>query len=142
MPTLHLRMLNERTTPILDVNLQVGMLIEDHDGDRPFRRLIDLKLVRQRLPIFGMAFTIMHTLDADSPLHAIRLDPERMVILIVTMRGVDDRTLQPMFARALFQHEQLAFGQGFGDMVDIGPDGVIQVDARQLDEVTPRPLGE
>jgi inward rectifier potassium channel len=140
VPTLHLRMLNERTSPILDANIHVGVLLEDPNQKERFRRLVDLKLVRQRVPVFAMAFTIMHTLEDDSPLHAIQADPQRMVFLIVTLRGVDDRTLQPVFARALFHHEQLAFGQGFQNMTDMGADGVLTVDARQLDKTEPLPF--
>ncbi|MFT4623581.1 MAG: inward rectifier potassium channel [Myxococcota bacterium] len=140
VPTLHLRMLNERNTPILDVNLHVGVLLEDNDGEERFRRLFDLKLVRDRVPVFAMAFTAMHTLDDDSALHAIQADPGRMLFLIVTLRGVDDRTLQPVFARAMYSHDQLAFGSGFGQMVQPGGGGVIEVDARRLHDMEPRTL--
>jgi inward rectifier potassium channel len=138
--TLHLRMLNERVTPILNANLHVGVLMEEDDGEHRFRRMIDLTLVRDRVPLFAMAFTAMHVLDEHSPLHAILAEPERMVFLLVTMNGVDDRTLQPVFARALYQRDQLAFGKGFGDMVAPGEDGVVEVDASKLDELIDRPL--
>ena len=141
VPTLHLRMLNERTTPILDVNLHVGVLVEEQDGDQRFRRLVDLPLARQQVPVFAMAFTIMHELDEHSVLHAIQRNPERMIFLIATMRGVDDRTLQPVYARALFHPDQLVFGKGFGDMVVTGEDGIMDMEARKLDELVPRPLG-
>jgi inward rectifier potassium channel len=140
VPTLHLRLLNERTTPILDVNLHVGVLIDESEGEHSFRRLVDLKLVRRRVPLFVMAFTAMHTLDEDSAIHAILDDPERMIFLIVTLRGVDDRTLQPVFARALYHHDQLIFGQGFADMVDLAADGTRLVDAQRLSALTPRTL--
>jgi inward rectifier potassium channel len=140
VPTLHIRLLNERSTPILDVNLHVAVLLEEPNGDDSFRRLVDVDLVRHRIPVFVMAFTAMHILDESSPLHAILDDPERMSFLIVTIRGVDDRTLQPVFARALFHHEQLAFGEGFGDMVEVAADGVMEVDATRLDDLVPRTL--
>lgn len=140
VPTLHIRMLNERTTPILDVTLHIGVLLEEPNGDESFRRLVDVELVRQHVPVFVMAFTAMHVIDENSPLHAILNDPDRMNFLMMTMHGVDDRTLQPVFSRALFHHEQLAFGKGFGDMVDMAADGVMEVDATRLDDLVPRTL--
>ncbi len=140
VPTLHLRLLNERSTPILDVDLHVGVMLEEPNGDESFRRLVDVDLVRHRIPLFVMAFTAMHIIDETSPLRAILDDPERMSFLILTMRGVDDRTLQPVFARALFHHEQLAFGKGFDNMVDTAGDGVMEVDATRLHDTVPRTL--
>ena len=140
VPTLHLRMLNERNTSILDVNLHVGVLIDESDGDHNFRRLVDLKLARSRVPVFSMAFTVMHVLDADSVLHEIQQDPDRMMFLIVTMRGIDDRTLQPIFARAMFYPDQLVFGKGFDDMIDMADDGVMEVQVDRLDQLVDRRL--
>ena len=139
-PTLHLRMLNERTTPVLDVELQAGVLVEQVGGDQRFRRLRDVKLVRHRVPVFAMAFTLMHVLDDDSPLHIVLKEPERLRFLVVTMRGIDDRTLQPVFARVMFRHEHLAFGKGFADMVETGDDGLMDVHADRLDDLVDRPL--
>jgi len=133
VPTLHLRMLNERTTAILDAKIHVSVLTEEHEGEHRFRRLRDLELARNRVPMFAMAFTIMHTIDENSPLWGIQDDPDRMMFLLATVGGMDDRTMQPVFARAMFHSDQLAFGKGFGDMVQLGPDGVMEVDAESLD---------
>ena len=116
VPTLHLRVANERTTPILDAELHVGALIDESEDDLRFRRLYDVPLVRSRIPLFAMAFTAMHVLDEDSPLRRL-VDRDRLEFLIVTLRGVDARTLQPVFTRALFGQEQVRFGMGFDDMV-------------------------
>ncbi|MCO4748321.1 MAG: hypothetical protein KC912_26235 [Proteobacteria bacterium] len=141
VPTLHLRMLNERTTPILDAHVHVGVMLEPAEGDDAgIRRMIDVKLLRDRIPMFGMAFTLMHVLDESSPLYGILHSPERVSFLILTMRGVDDRTLQPVFARALFHHEQIVMGQGFDDVFGQGSDGVFEVDASKLHSVSPRAL--
>lgn len=139
-PTLHLRMLNERTTPVLDVELQAGVLVEEDDSEDGFRRLRDLTLVRHRFPVFAMAITVMHILDEDSPLHGVLKDPERLRFLVITMRGVDDRTLQPVFARVLFRHAHLALGKGYADMVEMGEDGLMDVHADRLDDLVDRPL--
>ncbi len=140
VPTLHIRMLNERTTPILDVTMHVGVMVEELENGRPFRRLLDLELVRSRIPVFAMAFTVMHQLDESSPMHGVLDDPDAMTFLILTMRGVDDRTLQPVFARKIFHVEQLAFGVGFDDMVRTGEDGVVDLDATKLDSLSSRRL--
>ena len=139
VPTMHLRVVNERTTPILDAELQVGALIDESDEERRFQRLHDVELVRSRVPLFAMAFTAMHVLDETSPLRRL-VDRDRLRFLIVTLRGIDGRTLQPVFTRALFTQEQVRLGMGFGDMVEYGDDGVAILDMSLLDELVPRTL--
>lgn len=140
VPTLHLRMVSERVAPILDVNIHVGVLIDESDGEHRFRRLVDLDLVRSHVPVFAMAFTAMHVLDETSPLRLLEVGSERLLFLIVTLRGVDGRTLQPTFARAIFHQDQVRFGQGFDDMVSTGDDGIMEVDLRRIDVLVPRTL--
>lgn len=138
VPTLHLRMLNERTTPILDLEIHIGVLVEVGEGENRFRRLHDVKLVRNRIPVFAMAFTIMHRLDESSVLGPLQDDPERMLFMIVTIRGVDDRTLQPVFARKFYGHDDLVWGRGYADMVETSDEGEMVVHAEKLSHLEPR----
>jgi inward rectifier potassium channel len=140
VPTLCFRMVNQRTTPILDAELHVGALIDESDENQRFRRLHDVKLVRSHIPLFVMTFTAMHAFDEDSPLRHVH-GADRIEFLVVTMRGVDGRTLQPVFTRALYTQEQLRWGMGFADMVTPAEEGEpATVDLRKLDALTPRPL--
>ena len=141
VPTLHLRMVNERTTPILDAHLHVGVLIDESEDEHRFRRFVDLDLARNRVPIFGMAFTAMHALDPSSPLYELRADDERLLFLLVTMRGIDASSQQPVFARAQFHVDQVRFGMGFANMVTPAEgDDIAVLDMTRIDELVPRTL--
>mgnify|MGYP003884242335 CR=1 FL=1 len=139
-PTLHVRMVNERPTHILDAHLHIGVLVDESEDGHRFRRFVDLELARSRIPMFGMAFTAMHALDESSPLAGLAPDDERLLFLLVTVRGVDGRTLQPVFARQVFTAEHVRFGQGFGNMVIPSDDGVSTLDLGELDTLVPRTL--
>ncbi|MEO0606257.1 MAG: potassium channel family protein, partial [Myxococcota bacterium] len=139
VPTLHFRMVNERSTAILDAELHVGAVIDESDDERRFTRMHDIDLVRSRVPFFILSFTAMHPLAETSPLRRL-VDADRLRFLIVTLRGVDARTLQPLFTRAMFTQEQVRFGMGFGDMVETGEDGVTELDLRRLHDLVPRPF--
>lgn len=138
-PTLHLRIANERTTPVLDAEIQIGVLVDESDQERRFSRMYDLDLVRSRIPLFAMAFTAMHVLDDASPLRKL-VDAERIRLLIVTFRGIDARSLQPVFTRAIFHQEQVEFGMGFDDMVDYDDEGLATLDLSRTDDLVPRTL--
>ncbi|MEN0061097.1 MAG: ion channel [Myxococcota bacterium] len=140
VPTLHIRMVNERVTPILDADIHVGVLVDESEEGRRFRRLHDVPLVRSRVPFFALSFTMMHVLDDSSPLRVAKNDPERLHFIIVTVRGVDGRTLQPVFTRTLFNKDDLRFGMGFADMVDADRDGVAILDMTRINAMVPRPF--
>lgn len=138
-PTLHLRLVNERTTPVLDAEIHVGVFVDESSEDARFRRMYDLELVRSRVPLFAMAFTAMHILDESSPLRRI-VDRDRFQFLIVTFRGIDARTLQPVFTRELYQQEQVRMEVGFGDMVSFDDEGLATLDLTKFEDLVPRKL--
>ena len=138
-PTLHLRLVNERTTPVLDAEVQVGVLIDESTEDQRFLRMYDLPLFRGKVPLLVMAFTALHVLDETSPVRRWA-GTERIRMLLVTFRGTDARTLQPVYAREMFHHHQVKLGMGFADMITYDDDGLANLDLRRLHDLVPRPL--
>ncbi|MEL7372455.1 MAG: potassium channel family protein [Myxococcota bacterium] len=136
-PTLHLRLANERTTPVLDAEIHVGVLVDESTPARRFLRMYDLDLVRSKVPLFAMSFTAMHILEENSPIRRLAGDTERIRILLVTFRGTDARTLQPVFARELYHHHQVKGGVGFDDMISYDENGLASMDLRKLDDLIP-----
>ncbi len=130
-PTLHIRLANERTTPILDARLHLGILVDETERHgHSFRRMYDLELVRDRIPMFAMTFTAMHVIDQDSPLYG--LPPDQIVFMILTFSGTDDVLMQPVFGRHVYQTDDFRLGCRFGNAVDTGPDGSLILDVARL----------
>ena len=136
-PTLHLRIANERTTPVLDAEINVGVLVDESTETQRFLRMHDLKLVRSRIPLLAMSLTAMHVLEESSPIRRLA-GTDRIRLLLVTFRGTDARTLQPVFARALFHHEQVKIGMGFADIISFDENGIATSDLNRLDDIQPR----
>ena len=71
-PTLMVRIGNGRVDALTDAVARATVLIVETMGDgQPFRRLVDLPLIRSDMPFFPMTWTLMHDLDHNSPLHAL-----------------------------------------------------------------------
>ena len=69
VPTLSLRLANERRNQILEAQVSLTLVRDEQTGEGDWiRRFYDLNLARQRSPIFAMTFTVMHLIDANSPL--------------------------------------------------------------------------
>jgi inward rectifier potassium channel len=68
--TLMIRLGNGRVSVMTNAVARAGLLIgERSDEGQFFRRVHDLKLARDSLPIFALTWTLMHEIDEASPLH-------------------------------------------------------------------------
>jgi len=69
-PTLMLRAANQRQNQILEATATLALVRDEKTLEgQSFRRFYELALVRGRSPAFALTWTIMHTIDAKSPLH-------------------------------------------------------------------------
>src|SRR5438876_4614295 len=70
--TLMLRAANQRQNQILEATATLALVRDERTLEGPsFRRFYELGLVRSRSPAFALTWTIMHTIDAKSPLHGL-----------------------------------------------------------------------
>jgi inward rectifier potassium channel len=67
--TLMIRLANGRLSLMTDARARISVLIAERSAEGQFfRRIYDLKLARDRLPLFALTWTLMHEIDAASPL--------------------------------------------------------------------------
>jgi inward rectifier potassium channel len=137
-PCLMCRIANQRGNALLDASLQAHVLMDDisSEGHR-MRRVHALELERSGMPMFVLAWTLIHHLDEKSPLYGLNLEnvSERVVGLIVSFSGVDDTMVQTVHARQMYSVEDLRFGARFVDMIDNSQPGTLVIDHSQLDEL-------
>ena len=115
------------------------MVEEPGPGGELQRRLVDLPLQREHLPLLTLAWTGTHRLDAHSPLHGLSPDSvrRRIVFVLASFSGTDDTYLQTVHARHLYRPDDLVFGHRFGDIVETARSGVLRLHLDRLDEVVP-----
>jgi inward rectifier potassium channel len=137
-PCLMCRIANQRGNALLDASLQAHVLMDEisSEGHR-MRRVHALELERSGMPMFVLAWTLIHHLDEKSPLYGLSLEnvSERVVGLIVSFSGVDDTMVQTVHARQMYNVEDLRFGARFVDMIDNSLPGSLVIDHARLDEL-------
>jgi inward rectifier potassium channel len=137
-PCLMCRVANRRGTPLLNASLQAHVLMDEvsSEGHR-MRRVHELALERSGMPLFILAWTLIHPLDEKSPLAGLSRENvgERVVGLIVSFSGVDDTMVQTVHARRMYSPEDLRFAARFVDMIDNSMPGTLVIDHSQLDEL-------
>ncbi len=140
VPTLMVRVSNERGNYIAEAEVRLVLMRTERTREgRTLYRMRDLVPVRSRSPAFSRGLTVMHTIDESSPLMGATADALRSsdAEIIITLMGIDATTGQYVHARRSYLDDEVLFGQRFLDMVTELPDGRVQLDLRQFDEVEP-----
>ncbi len=131
VPTLMLRVANERGNYIADATitvtvLRVGQTREGHT----LARMQDLRLTRDRSPAFTRTWLVMHPITVDSPLYG--MTPESLAAargeLIVAFGGVDNVSNQGIHVVDSYLDDEILWGHRFVDMMIMGPSGRGAVD--------------
>jgi inward rectifier potassium channel len=138
--TLSFRAANLRQNQILQAEVGVVLLRDEEtlEGDT-LRRFYDLKLARNRSPVFALTFTVMHPIDRDSPLYGATAETLRAqnAELIVTATGIDETIAQPVHVRTSYLPHEILWDQRFADVFGWTEDGRRVIDYRRFHDTVP-----
>jgi inward rectifier potassium channel len=135
VPTLMFRCANERRNQIFEAQVHVDFARQETSAEgMELRRSYELNLARDRNPQFSLSWTVMHPIDAASPLYGI--DPDLLAAqeaaIVVTLTGIDETISQRVFARSAYRADEILWGRKFVDILSETEDGLTQVDYRRF----------
>lgn len=144
-PTLMLRVGNERGNYIVAAELRAVICRAERtrEGER-YYRFYDLKLARSHAPALSRTWTVIHTIDEESPLFGATAatladwDAE----LVVSVSGLDDITMQQVHASKSYDYPDLRFDAKLATMLSTRDDGRFIVDLSKFHDVEPLPPSE
>ncbi len=131
VPTLSIRLANERRSQILAAEVTVTLLRFERTGEgAEFRRFYDLGLARTRTPVFALTFTVMHQIDETSPLFGCT--PDRMALeemeCLISVTGLEEVTSQTVHARYSYKVDEILWGRRYRDIFATDPAGRRYID--------------
>jgi inward rectifier potassium channel len=138
VPTLMLRVGNERGNQILEATIRVSIVRTEvtKEGMR-FYRMYDLRLSRERSPAMSRSWTVLHPIDKDSPLFGAT--PESVVRdeieILANLVGTDDTSLQPVHARKRYEEQEIVWGARHEDILTEADDGTVVLDIRRFHDI-------
>ena len=140
-----LRIANARRSEIIELDAKVVLsLFEQVDGQRT-RRFHTLALERQHVAFFPLAWTIVHPVDAGSPLRRrtaaelLAADAEFLVLLT----GIEETFSQTVHARSSYRATDIVWGARFTDLFNRdADDGDLTIDVGRLHAHEPVALPE
>ena len=120
LPTLMFRVANSRGNHVVEAHVRVTLNRTETTAEgRPFFRMRDLVLARERSSSFTNTWTVIHPIDANSPLHGLTAADltDSAARLVATLVGIDGTTGQTIHARHVWFDDDLLFRHRFVDMV-------------------------
>ncbi|WP_353203671.1 ion channel [Sphingomonas sp.] len=139
---LMVRVASKRSRPLAEVTAQLSWLETIHQSDgRTFRRLTELPLVRSQNPMLGLAWTLVHLLDDDSPVLAALDTPADRFMLTLSVGGIDTLLASQSLGGKRYGREDVRIDHEFVDVIS-DENGVTHLDLRRLhDTVASVPAG-
>ncbi len=129
---LFVRLANGRKhSSIVNASVSAVVLIEDDNPDSDLeRRFVDLKLERDRIPMFAFTWTLIHVIDETSPFFGLEEDliQSSGVVLIIALDGIEDVFAQTVHTHHLYDATQFAFNKRFVDVFAVHTDGNRMID--------------
>jgi len=122
---LMIRIANRRPSEIINLHARlIASYVVTKEG-RPRRQFQELTLERDAVTFFPMAWTIVHPIDAASPLHGwtARQAQERDLEILVTLTGIDETEARTAHMRTSFVAEEIEWDVRFADIFERGPAG-------------------
>lgn len=138
VPTLMVRLANARGNSIAGATAKLWLVRNEVSREgAALRRFHELRLQRQENPTFALSWTLLHDLDAASPLYGASAADlaESDAALIVTVAGIDENTAQQLNARNTWRHGDIRWAHRFADILLVGDDGRIILDYRCFNAV-------
>ncbi len=140
VPTLFLRMGNERRSQILEADVAVHLLRQETSAEgTTMRRFHTLHLEREHTPVFSLSYTAIHRITPDSPLYGDT--PESLVAeeaaLLVTVVGLEEATGQTVYARRSYAATDIMWNRRYRDIFVLDESGKRFLDYRNFDETVP-----
>ena len=123
--TLKFRVLNERSSHIVEAQLRLWLIAESMtaEGER-YRRSVELPLHRAESPVFSLTWTAMHSLDESSLLaECLAQSSNQQWHLLITFTGYHESLANQVYARHVYVPKDIQQNATFMDIVTVLPDG-------------------
>jgi inward rectifier potassium channel len=138
-PTLMIRIANARLSLITDASAHLGMIRAQRIDGQVLRQIYELPLIRARVPLFPLTWTLMHPINAASPLQgydAARLI-EDDVHLWVSITGHDSILATTIVDTQAYEPPDILCGMRYTGTISADAEGHPTFDLRELSEMEP-----
>ncbi len=134
---LQFRVVNRRHNSLMELEAQALLMTVDREDETLKRRYRLLRLERERVLFLPLTWTVVHPIDADSPLtEKTAEDLERMQAeILILIKAYDDTFNQTVLARYSYRHDEIAWGRRFAPAFSVNGKGELELEVPKVGEL-------
>ena len=134
---LKFRMGNARGNDIVGAHVEVVALMRQENSiSSNLTRLVDIKLIRNNSPLFKLTWTVIHTIDDESPLRDFLLNGDDSIVgFVVTLTGYDGTYSKNTYARKTYNLEDIKIDYRMSDVTSYMGDGRILINYNKFQRI-------
>jgi inward rectifier potassium channel len=135
--SLQFRIVNRRANSLMELEAKVMLMtVEPRDG-KPQRSYKLLRLERPGVLFLPLTWTVVHPIDAESPLWGqtaedlARLQAEVLILI----KGYDDTFSQTVLSKYSYRHDQILWHRRFAPAFSVDEEGSLVLELKKVGEV-------
>lgn len=134
--SLQFRIANRRSNAIVNLEATLLLTTVEWEGTQHKRKYTRLELERPKVYFLPLTWTIVHPIDAASPLYGLAKEQfaERSVELLVLISGFDDSFNQVVNARTSYRWDEIDWGRRFLPAFQADEAGELVLDLGKIDD--------
>ncbi len=134
------RIANTRSNQIIELNAKVILSRLELSAEGMVREFYDLRLERSSVTFFPLSWTLVHPIDADSPLsgwsRSDLLSASAEVLILLT--GIDETSSQTVHSRSSYKADEIVWSAVFGTVFRRDERlGILGMDIKRLHDIRP-----
>jgi inward rectifier potassium channel len=139
--SLQFRIVNRSVSNLMELEARMMLMTVQPVEGRLERKYELLELERKNVLFMPLTWTIVHVIDAESPLYGkTAADLEQLQAeFLILIKGVDDRFTQTVHARYSYRYDEIVWGAKFAQAFDIDKEGDLRLDVDRVSDIVQVP---
>jgi inward rectifier potassium channel len=135
--SLQFRVVNRRANSLMEMESRLLLMTVDMDHGEHRRSYHVLRLEREQVLFLPLTWTVVHPIDAESPLWGKSPeDLERLQAeVLILIKAYDDTFSQTVLARHSYRHDEIVWGKRFAPAFHVDGQGDLVLELRKVGEL-------
>jgi len=135
--SLQFRVVNRRANSLMEIETRLLLMTVDTEHEEHRRTYHVLRLEREQVLFLPLTWTIVHPIDAESPLWGKSAeDLERLQAeVLILIKAYDDTFSQTVLARHSYRHDEIVWGRRFAPAFHVDGEGDLVLELRKVGEL-------
>ena len=135
--SLQFRVVNRRRNSLMELEVRPLLMIVERVNGQPMRTYKMLKVERENLLFLPLTWTIVHPIDAESPLYGKTAEDlaNLQAEILILVKAYDDTFSQTVLARHSYRHDEIVWDKRFAPAFFVNLEGDLVLEVRKVGEL-------